>query len=307
MQARRLAILNIGFYMDLKNNFSRYLEALEAEVFMKDGEGRYIFTNRPNPEWAKPGVSIIGKFDSEVQLDENMARQCRSEDLEVLTTGKKIKTQCSSVIDGRKVYYEIVKTPVYDDNGNIAGITCIASDVTEKVNLEQKLLHYYRRDALTGLYNRNYLNKWQDSKTIEYPLAVLVLDCNHLKHINDTYGHKAGDEMLGMVAAAIEANIGKGDFAFRVGGDEFAIICNKTDEARAKQLVQKLHFELSGLYLHGVMLSASIGYACVKDNSKEIPQMYKEADHMMYENKRKYHEFCAKQKAVEAELREASS
>jgi len=292
---------------DFKNNFSRYLEALEAEVFMKDAEGRYIFTNRPNPEWAKPGVSIIGKFDSDVQLDENMARQCRSEDLEVLATGKKIKTQCSSVIDGHKVYYEIVKTPVYDDNGNIAGITCIASDVTEKVNLEQKLLHYYRRDALTGLYNRNYLNKWQDSKIIEYPLAVLVLDCNHLKHINDNYGHKAGDELLGMVAAAIEANLGKGDFAFRVGGDEFAIICNKTDEARAKQLVQKLHFELAGLYLHGVMLSASIGYACVKDNSKEIHQMYKEADTMMYENKRKYHEFCAKQKAVEAEQRQASS
>mgnify|MGYP000810995641 FL=1 len=288
---------------DFKNNFSRYLEALEAEVFMKDAEGRYIFTNRPNPEWAKPGVSIIGKFDSEVQLDENMARQCRSEDLEVLATGKKIKTQCSSVIDGHKIYYEIVKTPVYDDNGNIAGITCIASDVTEKVNLEQKLLHYYRRDALTGLYNRNYLNKWQDSKIIEYPLAVLVLDCNHLKHINDNYGHKAGDELLGMMAAAIEANLGKGDFAFRVGGDEFAIICNKTDEARAKQLVQKLHLELAGLYLHGVMLSASIGYACVKDNSKEIPQMYKEADNMMYENKRKYHEFCAKQKAVEAESR----
>lgn len=288
---------------DFKNNFSRYLEALEAEVFMKDAEGRYIFTNRPNPEWAKPGVSIIGKFDSDVQLDENMARQCRSEDLEVLATGKKIKTQCSSVIDGHKVYYEIVKTPVYDDNGNIAGITCIASDVTEKVNLEQKLLHYYRRDALTGLYNRNYLNKWQDSKIIEYPLAVLVLDCNHLKHINDNYGHKAGDELLGMMAAAIEANLGKGDFAFRVGGDEFAIICNKTDEARAKKLVQKLHFELSGLYLHGVMLSASIGYACVKDNSKEIPQMYKEADHMMYEHKRKYHEICAKQKAVEAESR----
>ena len=270
---------------------------------MKDAEGRYIFTNRPNPEWAKPGVSIIGKFDSEVQLDKNMAIQCRSEDLEVLATGKKIKTKCSSVIDGHKVYYEIVKTPVYDDNGNIVGITCIASDVTEKVNLEQKLLHYYRRDALTGLYNRNYLNKWQDSNTIEYPLAVLVLDCNHLKHINDNYGHKAGDELLGMMAAAIEANLGKGDFAFRVGGDEFAIICNKTDEARAKKLVQKLHFELSGLYLHGVMLSASIGYACVKDNSKEIPQMYKEADHMMYEHKRKYHEICAKQKAVEAESR----
>ena len=288
---------------DFKNNFSRYLEALDADVFMKDAEGRYIFTNRPNPEWAKPGVSIIGKFDSDVQLDKNMARQCRSEDLEVLATGKKIKNQCSLVIDGHKVYYEIVKTPVYDDNGNIVGITCIASDVTEKVNLEQKLLHYYRRDALTGLYNRNYLNKWQDSNTIEYPLAVLVLDCNHLKHINDNYGHKAGDELLGMVAAAIEANLGKGDFAFRVGGDEFAIICNKTDEARAKKLVQKLHFELSGLYLHGVMLSASIGYACVKDNSKEIPQMYKEADHMMYEHKRKYHEICAKQKAVEAESR----
>lgn len=64
-EGKGIAYARYGAYMelDLKNNFSRYLEALEAEIFMKDGEGRYIFTNRPNPEWAKPGVSIIGKFD----------------------------------------------------------------------------------------------------------------------------------------------------------------------------------------------------------------------------------------------------
>lgn len=291
---------------DLEKNFSRYLEALEAEIFMKDGVGRYIFTNRPNPEWAKPGVSIIGKFDSEVQLDENMARQCRSEDLEVLATGKKIKTQCSSVIDGHRVYYEIIKTPVYDDNGNIAGITCIASDVTEKVNLEQKLLHYYRRDALTGLYNRNYMKKWKSGEIAKFPLAILVLDCDHLKHINDNYGHKAGDELLGMVSAAIVANMGDNDIAFRVGGDEFAIICNETDEIRAKELVQNLHRELNGLQLHGVTLSASIGYACIKEHTRDIHKVYAEADKMMYENKRKYHEICAKQRAAEAEPREIS-
>lgn len=292
---------------DLKNNFSRYLKALETELFMKDAEGRYIFINRPNPEWAKPGVSIIGKFDSEVQLDKNMAKQCRREDVEVLATGRKIKSKCSSVIDGQRVYYETVKTPVYDDDGNIMGIIGIATDVTEKVRLEQKLFKYYQRDVLTGLYNRNYLTKWEAGNNVKYPLAVLVLDCNHLKRINDKYGHKAGDELLGMVAAAIEANICDGDLAFRIGGDEFAIICNKTDEIRARQLVQSLHGELQGLSLYGEVLSASIGYACTMDSSKEIHQIYREADKMMYENKRKYHEYSAKQRAAKPEPREVSS
>ena len=121
-------------------------------------------------------------------------------------------------------------------------------------------------------------------------MSILVLDCNHLKQMNDTYGHKAGDEMLGMVAAAIEANIGKGDIPFRVGGDEFAIMCNHTDIEGARRLAKNLHDELKGLYLHGVSLSAAIGYACMMDSGKNVHEIYTEADNMMYENKRKYHQ-----------------
>ena len=255
---------------------------------MKDAEGRYIFTNRPNPEWAKPGVSIIGKFDSDVQLDENMARQCRSEDLEVLATGKKIKTQCSSVIDGHKVYYEIVKTPVYDDNGNIAGITCIASDVTEKVNLEQKLLHYYRRDALTGLYNRNYLNKWQDSKIIEYPLAVLVLDCNHLKHINDNYGHKQGDVVLQQVASNIRYALGNMGYIYRIGGDEFAMILkpSQLDKMNYLLMVELLEQRLDKVRQkeNPILPSVSMGYAVYR-KGMDKNEVMRLADRNMYIHK----------------------
>ncbi len=255
--------------------------------------GEYV-NNTPHPEWAKPGVSLIGKLDIEVQIDENQARQCRSEDVEILTTGRSIKNLGKTVVDGKEVYYEIVKNPVLDDNGKVVGISGTAIDVTERIRLEQKMATYYRRDALTGLYNRNYMKKWKSGENAKFPLAILVLDCNHLKHINDNYGHKAGDELLGMVSAAIVANMGDNDLAFRVGGDEFAVICNETDERRAKELVQKLHGELNGLQLHGVTLSASIGYACIKEHTKEIHQVYAEADKMMYENKRKYHEVVDK-------------
>ena len=151
---------------DLKNNFAKYLESLATEVFMKDAEGRYIFVNNSHPDWVKPGISVIGKLDMEVQVDENMAKQCRSEDLEVLSTGKTVKSLSKSVIDGREVYYEVIKAPVFDDDGAVIGISGIAIDVTERVKLEQRVLRYYQRDALTGLYNRNYLNRWKNGENI---------------------------------------------------------------------------------------------------------------------------------------------
>lgn len=278
----------------LRANFTRYLKSLATEVFMKDAEGRYIFINSNHPDWVKPGVNAIGKLDEEVQVDENMARQCREEDLEILSTGKTIKSMSKSILDGKDVYYEVVKAPVFDDDGNVIGISGIAVDVTERVRLEQKALQYYQKDALTGLYNRNYLSKWKCGTNMVLPLSILVLDCNHLKKVNDTYGHKAGDEMLGMVAAAIEANIGEADIPFRVGGDEFCIMCNGRDIDGAKELAGRLHEELDGLQLHGVPLSAAIGYACMSDESQSIHQVYVEADNMMYENKKKYHEQWSK-------------
>ena len=275
--------------LDAKFDFARYMASLDIEVFMKDAEGRYIFINNPHPIWVKPEVSIIGKLDSEIQVDQKLAKKCRNEDIEVLSTGRQVKSVSESVIDGQTFYYEIVKNPVFDDAGNVMGLCCTAIDITEKVHLERRMTTYYCRDALTGLYNRNYMKKWRNGENIKYPLAVVVLDCDHLKHINDTYGHKAGDELLEMVSAAIAANTSDNDTAFRTGGDEFAIICNETTEAMVKDLVRRLQSELSGMYLHDITLSASIGYACARSDLKNVNQVISEADKMMYENKRKYH------------------
>lgn len=275
--------------VDAKFDFSKYMEALTIEVFMKDAEGRYIFINNPHPAWGKLGVSIVGKLDSEIQVDQKLAQKCRREDLEVLATGKAKKSISESVVNGQTFYYEILKNPVFDDDGNVMGLCCTAIDITEKVRLERKMTTYYCRDSLTGLYNRNHMKKWRNGENVRYPMAVVVLDCDHLKHINDTYGHKAGDELLEMVAAAIVANMGDNDAAFRTGGDEFAIICNETDEVMVKDFVRRLQRELEGLYLHDITLSASIGYACARSDLKNVNQVIAEADQMMYENKRKYH------------------
>ena len=269
-------------------DFNNYLKSMSAELFLKDKEGRYIFVNKPESDWIKPGTDVIGKLDSEVHADPAMAAVCREEDLMVLRTGKRVRTINKAVNHGRTVYYEVVKSPVRAENGDIIGLTGMAIDVTEQVNLENKLLNYYQTDVLTGLYNRQYLEKWRKNNNIELPLTIIILDCNNLKYFNDHYGHEMGDRLLQLVAQIIREVLPDSCMSFRVGGDEFAVFCNRTDEEEAVKLKEKLREALRARTLEGISLSASIGHACMTDYSQKLHCVYAEADNCMYEEKRLY-------------------
>ena len=273
-------------------DFDKYLKAMPTELFMKDREGRYIFVNKPQSGWIKPGVDVIGKFDSEVHVDPAMAASCRAEDLQVLQTGQCLRTANKAMNNGQNVYYEVVKSPVRDDHGDIIGIIGVVIDITEQINLENKFLDYYQKDALTGLYNRQYLEKWCKIGNIKLPLTIFLLDCNNLKYFNDTYGHEMGDQLLQLVAQTICEIFPQSHacLSFRMGGDEFAIFCNDTDEKAANRLKERLKNSLQAQKLAGINLSASIGYACMTDPSQKLHCVYAEADNRMYEEKRRYHE-----------------
>lgn len=271
-------------------DFENYLKSMATELFLKDKEGRYIFVNKPEAGWIKPGTDVIGKLDSEIQADPAMAAACREGDLKVLQTGRRVRTVSRTINNGREVYYEVIKSPVRAESGEIIGITGVAVDITEQVNLKNKLLSYYRTDVLTGLYNRQYLEKWRENNNMELPLAILVLDCNNLKYFNDNHGHEMGDRLLQLVAQIILETLPHNCISFRVGGDEFAIFCNGTDENAAAELKETLRNALQAQILAGVRLSVSIGCACMTDCSQDLHDVYAEADNRMYEEKKRYHE-----------------
>lgn len=163
------------------------------------------------------------------------------------------------------MYQNVTMFPIVDKAGHVEQFCMLVYDVTEQAlgklgmeHLNEELKTASRVDGLTGLYNRRY---WQErfdevfklSKRRGKPSTAMMLDIDHFKRINDTYGHQAGDKVIKMLAALIKRCIRETDLAGRYGGEEFAIIL--TDSAldnakvvaeRIRQFAQRLEVEHEG-------------------------------------------------------------
>lgn len=154
---------------------------------------------------------------------------------------------------------------------------------------EQKLLKISYEDSLTGLYNRNRFNKDINSKAYMEAEAVGVacFDMNHLKKVNDSYGHGAGDRLLCQAAAHIRAFFDKK--AYRIGGDEFIVIDRERDEESFYKTVESVQKNMEK-----DRISCSVG-ACFRTGKGQLLRQIHEADRLMYEEKKKYHDHLADQ------------
>lgn len=159
---------------------------------------------------------------------------------------------------------------------------------------EQNLRHLAHIDPVTGLANRNALNERlefaiDESKQFDETIAMLLLDLDNFKQVNDTLGHQAGDELLRLVAQRIATSLRREDIVSRLGGDEFAVILKKiatTTEATqvGSKLVDALAapFEIEG---HSFFVSASIGIAFYPKDAKDANMLTRHADTAMYQAK----------------------
>ena len=145
------------------------------------------------------------------------------------------------------------------------------------------ILQLTKKDPLTGLLNRQaYYAMSSKSRDIT---ALLSIDMNGLKVINDNGGHASGDEALKCVATCLTRAAKINQLAFRVGGDEFVIICYRTSEEELKKLVERIEKNVSE-----TQYSCSIGYSHKNGGAKSIDAMLKESDEMMYAAKAKHYE-----------------
>ena len=140
------------------------------------------------------------------------------------------------------------------------------------------ILELTKKDPLTGLLNRqSYYSAINNSSDIT---AIISIDMNGLKKINDTQGHLAGDEAIITVSSCFMQSISFRQSAYRIGGDEFVIICQKTKEEDLMKLINKLKQKVSE-----TKYTISIGYSFSLEPNKDIEKMVKESDDMMYQNK----------------------
>lgn len=145
------------------------------------------------------------------------------------------------------------------------------------------ILELAKKDALTGVLNREayYVETRRDFKDIT---AIISLDMNGLKGINDTYGHAAGDEALVTLALCFAKAVRVRQSVYRMGGDEFVIVCRKTSEKDVKDLVRRINENVAK-----TNYSCSIGYSYHEEGSIKLEDLLRESDENMYSSKAEFY------------------
>jgi diguanylate cyclase (GGDEF)-like protein/PAS domain S-box-containing protein len=173
--------------------------------------------------------------------------------------------------DGSLVDVSVSLSPVLDGEGSIVAVSTIDRDITERKRFEQRLRQLADRDHLTGLPNRRVFEeelerRFLDAQSRGTVGAVLMLDLDNFKYVNDAFGHAAGDDLLRSVARALKACIRHDDVLARLGGDEFAILVPSADQAAASvvgaAVLSAVRDHVVPIEGRAITLTASIGIAC---------------------------------------------
>ncbi|HIJ39254.1 MAG TPA: diguanylate cyclase, partial [Rhodospirillaceae bacterium] len=203
----------------------------------------------------------------------------------------------SSEIVGRRKDGEVVPLELSMremQQGDELSFTSIVRDISERKAAEQRVFRMAHHDALTELPNRNLfgdrvVEAFKRAKRHTEKLALLFVDLDKFKPINDTYGHAVGDEVLKAAANRLRFGVRATDTVARVGGDEFMVLLEElADAEEAEEIRQKLQTELCQpmrLSHHKVAIGASIGIAVYPDNGSEIAELMDYADQDMYARK----------------------
>lgn len=188
---------------------------------------------------------------------------------------------------GRLRWWEMSGAPRRDGAGAFEGFHGVVSDVTQQRETAERIAWQARHDTLTGLPNRVMLTEaLAATLTGEGGGALMLLDLDRFKAVNDTLGHPVGDALLAQVGQRLQALMGPGEMAGRLGGDEFAVVL--PDAERLDQLGQQIIQDLSRPYLvsgHTLAIGVSIGSAMGGRDGESVEELMRHADMALYRSK----------------------
>lgn len=197
--------------------------------------------------------------------------------------------------DGRLIWVNRTVSLVRDHAGKPLYFLRVTEDITERKRLEENLRELATTDMLTGLPNRRaFIMRLEEEharlrRFDAQQAAVLMLDLDYFKNINDTWGHPAGDAVLREVAAAITAQIREVDLCSRIGGEEFAVLLTGAVPAAAREFAERLRRRIAEIRVmhegHSIQVTASIGVAALSAADADADASLMRADRALYSAK----------------------
>jgi diguanylate cyclase (GGDEF)-like protein/PAS domain S-box-containing protein len=255
--------------------------------------------------YVSPEVSTLMGYEAGELLGKNCASIVHPEDIPICQAAMEEMVQfgdsCFSVEyralkkDGSERWHSTTGSAIKDTDGEVTSVVCVARDITDSRRREDALRVVALHDSLTGLPNRGSFDtrfdqEWRRAVRDGSELSVVLIDIDHFKQFNDSYGHQAGDSCLERVASALSNPFKRpSDFVARYGGEEFVAVLPGTDSAGAWCVCERIQAEIAALNIEhresrtDSKVTASVGIASVQPNrSLTMEDLLEWADKALY-------------------------
>jgi diguanylate cyclase (GGDEF)-like protein/PAS domain S-box-containing protein len=284
---------------DERARLNALLSAMQIGILLVDRDNKVIYSNPAFEQiWllSSSRSRLVG-MDAAVLMTQTFDPLSRSEGLpeklvELARTGTAAPPVEIETSDGRVIHRS--GFAVRDGDGQPVGYLWLFEDVTRERQTANQILYLAERDALTGLFNRHRFQEelarmLSGSERRRRRVALLFFDLDEFKHVNDTFGHRAGDALLIRVAGEVSAQVRRNEVFARLGGDEFAILApdipQEEAQAFAERIVRtiaRIPFTFEG---QSVRLTCSLGLAIFPEHASNAEDLVSHADAAMYQAK----------------------
>jgi len=273
------------------------LDCIGDGVISTDNEGRVVYLNR--------AAEIMSGWSSDEAAGRRLSQVLQLVDADtralapdpvvaVLQRGATVGLPRNCVLvrrDGTECAIEDSIAPILGEDGVVTGVVMVFRDVTEARSKARELSHLAHHDFLTGLPNRVLLNDRLDqaialARRHRVKMAVLYVDVDHFKQVNDSLGHAVGDLLLQEVSARLRASVRGSDTVSRQGGDEFVVVLREVSRSRdAARHAEKIRAALTAPYRlapQHVVVTVSIGISLFPEDGQDADTLVRRADMAMY-------------------------
>ena len=278
-----------------KSMLEQIIDTTPILINATDRDGKYLFLNSYQAAlFGQEPDQLVGRSVFDL-LDPQLAGREQRRNSVIIESGISIPNyEEKFVSEGIELTFHCNKSPLLNKDNQTIGVLTTGLDITARKFAEEHRTHLALHDMLTGLPNRTLLAERmrlaiEESTTTGKGAALLLLDLDRFKVINDTRGHQTGDILLRQVAERISTAIGASGFAARIGGDEFAVILERLEggadvSAMCTDLLAKIGEPYS---IGGVeqLIGASIGVASIPEDGTSADELLRLADLAMYEAK----------------------
>jgi diguanylate cyclase (GGDEF)-like protein/PAS domain S-box-containing protein len=277
-----------------QERYRKLVEFLPEAIIVFNGEGKIIYVNIAAVKLlgAKQKKDIVGNWIWKFLYNQAQApKKIRQHWQKALGVQAPFIEELLR-LDGKIIYSEVLLSSI--EYGGEPAIQGIFRDVTERINYERQLEFLAFHDPLTGLPNRRLFldivsQSIEEAKQTKKGLAVMYLDMDHFKDVNDTLGHDIGDQLLKRFAKRLKENIGANAVPCRIGGDEFLVLFKDIKKrADIEKLVRRLYKNIQEPYKikeHEIKVTISIGIAVYPADGTTPKELLRRADQALYEAK----------------------